>query len=122
MLTKWMATRCAARSGEGIIAIYGVIAVLSSTSAESAQANSLSTFASVHGHAMGAAGAMEFVASVMALRAGQLPPTAFLETPDPRCDLDYIALEARSTGKLRAVMSNSFAFGGSNSVLIARAI
>lgn len=82
----------------------------------------ISSTKAVHGHAMGAAGAMEFVASVMALRAGQLPPTAFLETPDPRCDLDYIALEARSTGKLRAVMSNSFAFGGSNSVLIARAI
>lgn len=81
----------------------------------------VSSTKAVHGHSMGAAGAMEFVASVMALRTGQLPPTAFLETPDPRCDLDYIALEARSVSKLGAVMSNSFAFGGSNSVLIARA-
>ncbi|MEO7399766.1 MAG: beta-ketoacyl-[acyl-carrier-protein] synthase family protein [Polaromonas sp.] len=75
----------------------------------------------VHGHAMGAAGAMEFIASVMALRRGQLPPTAFLEQPDPRCDLDYIPLTARDCPDLRTVMSNSFAFGGSNAVLIARA-
>ena len=74
----------------------------------------------VHGHAMGAAGAMEFLASLLALRSGQLPPTAFLETPDARCDLDYIALEARTSTGLRAVMSNSFAFGGSNAVLIAK--
>jgi 3-oxoacyl-(acyl-carrier-protein) synthase len=64
---------------------------------------------------------MEFIASVMTLRSGELPPTAFLETADPRCDLDYIALKARTTRNLRAVMSNSFAFGGSNSVLIASA-
>ncbi len=79
----------------------------------------ISSTKSVHGHAMGAAGAMEFIASVMALRSGQLPPTAFLETPDPRCDLDFIALKARTAPGLQAVMSNSFAFGGSNSVLIA---
>ncbi|MES2280350.1 MAG: beta-ketoacyl-[acyl-carrier-protein] synthase family protein [Pseudomonadota bacterium] len=89
---------------------------------EAAASLPISSTKAVHGHSMGAAGAMEFMASVMALRAGQLPPTAFLETPDPRCDLDYIALQARSTGKLRAVMSNSFAFGGSNSVLIASAV
>lgn len=75
----------------------------------------------VHGHAMGAAGAMEFIASVMALRAQQLPPTAFLENPDPRCDLDYIPRVARDCSGMRAVMSNSFAFGGSNAVLIAKA-
>ena len=80
----------------------------------------ISSTKGVHGHSMGAAGAMEFMASVMALRARQLPPTAFLETPDPRCDLDYIPLVAREAGGLRAVMSNSFAFGGSNSVLIAK--
>jgi 3-oxoacyl-[acyl-carrier-protein] synthase II len=74
------------------------------------------------GHAMGAAGAMEFVASVMSLRSGQLAPTAFLQTPDERCDLDYLALQARSVPKLRAVMSNSFAFGGTNAVLIAKQV
>lgn len=85
-----------------------------------ADALPVSSTKGVHGHSMGAAGAMEFLASVMALRAGQLPPTAFLETPDPRCDLDYVPLQARDSRGLRAVMSNSFAFGGSNSVLIAK--
>jgi 3-oxoacyl-(acyl-carrier-protein) synthase len=88
------------------------------------QASSLpvSSTKAVHGHAMGAAGAMEFVASVMSLRSGQLAPTAFLKTPDERCDLDYIALQARDAKNLRAVMSNSFAFGGSNAVLIAQQV
>ncbi len=80
----------------------------------------ISSSKGVHGHAMGAAGAMEFIASVMALRAGQLPPTAFLNSPDPRCDLDYIPLTPRDATGIRAVMSNSFAFGGSNAVLIAK--
>lgn len=80
----------------------------------------ISSTKAVHGHAMGAAGAMEFVASVMGLGSGQLAPTAFLQMPDERCDLDYIALQARSVKNLRAVMSNSFAFGGSNAVLIAK--
>ena len=87
---------------------------------DTANALPISSTKGVHGHSMGAAGAMEFMASVMALRAGKLPPTAFLETADPRCDLDYIPLVAREARALRAVMSNSFAFGGSNSVLIAK--
>ena len=82
----------------------------------------ISSTKSMHGHCMGAAGAIEFMASVMALRSGQLPPTAFLSTPDERCDLDYIPLEARTVKNLNAVMSNSFAFGGSNAVLIAKAV
>jgi len=80
----------------------------------------ISSTKAVHGHAMGAAGAMEFAASVMSLRTGQLAPTAFLHTPDERCDLDYIPLQSRSVKNLHAVMSNSFAFGGSNAVLIAK--
>lgn len=82
----------------------------------------ISSTKAVHGHAMGAAGAMEFIASVMALQSRQLAPTAFLQTPDERCDLDYIALQARRVKNLRAVMSNSFAFGGSNAVLIAKSV
>jgi 3-oxoacyl-[acyl-carrier-protein] synthase II len=81
----------------------------------------VSSSKALHGHAMGAAGAMEFIASLLALRAGKLPPTAFLEHPDPRCDLDYIPLIARDCPGLQVVMSNSFAFGGSNAVLIAKA-
>lgn len=82
----------------------------------------ISSTKAVHGHAMGAAGAMEFAATVMSLQTGQLAPTAFLRMPDERCDLDYIPLEARQVQGLRAAMSNSFAFGGSNAVLIAKAI
>jgi 3-oxoacyl-(acyl-carrier-protein) synthase len=82
----------------------------------------ISSTKAVHGHAMGAAGAMEFAASVMSLCTGQLAPTAFLHTPDERCDLDYIPLVARQVKGLRAVMSNSFAFGGSNAVLIAKSV
>ena len=89
--------------------------------ANDAQRLPISSTKAVHGHAMGAAGAMEFAARVMSLNTGQLAPTAFLQTPDERCDLDYIPLEARTVHGLRAVMSNSFAFGGSNAVLIARA-
>ena len=87
-----------------------------------ASALPISSTKGLTGHSMGAAGAMELVASVMAVRSGSLPPTAFLEMPDPNCDLDYIPLEARSVKGLRAVMSNSFAFGGSNSVLIAKSV
>ena len=81
----------------------------------------ISSTKALHGHAMGASGAMEFIASVMSLGSGELAPTAFLQTPDERCDLDYIPLVARRVLGLNAVMSNSFAFGGSNAVLIAKA-
>jgi 3-oxoacyl-(acyl-carrier-protein) synthase len=82
----------------------------------------ISSTKALHGHSMGAAGALEFAASVMSLGSGQLAPTAFLQLPDERCDLDYIPLVARQVQCLRAVMSNSFAFGGSNAVLIAKAV
>ena len=82
----------------------------------------ISSTKALHGHAMGASGAMEFTASVMSLRTNQLAPTAFLHTPDERCDLDFIPLAARTVRGLTAVMSNSFAFGGSNAVLIAKAV
>ena len=80
----------------------------------------ISSTKALHGHAMGASGAIEFIASVLALGAGQLPPTAFLEQPDARCDLDYIANVSRTAHNLRAVISNSFAFGGTNAVLVAK--
>jgi len=74
----------------------------------------------MHGHTLGAAGALEFVLTVQALRARQVPPTAFLDDPDPECDLDYVPLTARDVPGLRVAMSNSFAFGGSNAALIVR--
>jgi 3-oxoacyl-[acyl-carrier-protein] synthase II len=80
----------------------------------------VSSTKSMHGHLLGAAGALEFVASVLALERQVIPPTINLHAPDPECDLDYVAGGARSGVKLAAAMSNSFAFGGTNAVLICR--
>jgi len=80
----------------------------------------VSSTKSMHGHLLGAAGALEFVATVLALERQIIPPTINLHVPDPECDLDYVASGARSGVKLAAVMSNSFAFGGTNAVLICR--
>jgi 3-oxoacyl-[acyl-carrier-protein] synthase II len=74
---------------------------------------------SMHGHVMGATGAIEFLASLAALAGQFIPPTINLAQPDPDCDLDYVPNVAREGVPLRHVMSNSFAFGGSNAVLIA---
>ncbi|MEO6081270.1 MAG: beta-ketoacyl-[acyl-carrier-protein] synthase family protein [Steroidobacteraceae bacterium] len=81
----------------------------------------VSSTKSMHAHLLGAAGALEFVIAVAALKRGTVPPTMHLDVPDPACDLDYVADVARSGVALRAVMSNSFAFGGTNAVLIASA-
>lgn len=87
---------------------------------EHARALLVSSTKAVHGHALGAAGALEFVLAVQALTCGAVPPTAFLAHADVECDLDYVAQQARDAVPLKAVMSNSFAFGGSNASLIAR--
>jgi 3-oxoacyl-[acyl-carrier-protein] synthase II len=88
---------------------------------ERAYAIPVSSTKSMHGHLLGAAGALELVAAVMAMRRGVLPPTLHLAVPDPECDLDYVANEARKKPDIRSVMSSSFAFGGTNAVLIAMA-
>jgi 3-oxoacyl-[acyl-carrier-protein] synthase II len=80
----------------------------------------VSSTKALHGHLLGASGAVEFIAALMALRTGTLPPTCHLSHPDPQCDLDFVPNEARHGVALRAVMSNSFAFGGTNAVLIGR--
>ncbi|MEQ6292157.1 beta-ketoacyl-[acyl-carrier-protein] synthase family protein [Vogesella sp. GCM10023246] len=80
----------------------------------------VSSTKAMHGHLIGAGGILEFALSVLAMRSGSLPPTATLEQPDPRCDLDYIPLQARHGRDVRAIMSNSFAFGGSNVSLVAK--
>jgi 3-oxoacyl-[acyl-carrier-protein] synthase II len=80
----------------------------------------ISSTKSMHGHLLGAAGAVELVATVLALNKGTVPPTANLAVPDPECDLDYVPGKARTGLALKAVMSNSFAFGGTNAVLIVR--
>jgi 3-oxoacyl-[acyl-carrier-protein] synthase II len=80
----------------------------------------VSSTKSMHGHLMGATGAVEFMAAVLALQHNAIPPTINLHEPDPECDLDYVPNHGRTDVKLNAVMSNSFAFGGSNAVLIAK--
>ncbi|MEZ5426797.1 MAG: beta-ketoacyl-[acyl-carrier-protein] synthase family protein [Pyrinomonadaceae bacterium] len=76
----------------------------------------VSSTKSMHGHTLGAAGAIEAVATVLALKNGVLPPTANFTEADPECDLDYIPNEAREV-KVEAALSNSFAFGGLNATL-----
>jgi nodulation protein E len=79
----------------------------------------ISSTKSMHGHALGAAAALECVATVLALRDGWLPPTANFSEPDPECDLDVIPNEARQA-EVEYAISNSFAFGGLNAVLALR--
>lgn len=74
----------------------------------------------LHGHLMGATGALEFIAAIEALRRRIAPPTAHLWQPDPACDLDYVPLHAKPLARAEVAMSNSFGFGGSNAVLVAR--
>ncbi|AKF24108.1 3-oxoacyl-ACP synthase [Sulfurovum lithotrophicum] len=73
------------------------------------------------GHCLGAAGAIEAVVSLMAMRDGVLPPTINYTTPDENCDLDYVPNKARKAN-LNVVMSNSFGFGGTNGVVIFKKI
>jgi nodulation protein E len=79
----------------------------------------VSSTKSMHGHALGAAGALEAIASVLALREGILPPTANYLEADPECALDVLPNEARVRAA-GAALSNSFAFGGLNAVLAFR--
>jgi 3-oxoacyl-[acyl-carrier-protein] synthase II len=71
------------------------------------------------GHCLGAAGAVELVATVLAVRHGFAPPTANLEEPDPECDLDYVPREAREM-PIRVAISNSYGFGGNNTSVVVR--
>jgi 3-oxoacyl-[acyl-carrier-protein] synthase II len=80
----------------------------------------VSSTKSMHGHLLGGSGALEFGAALMPFEHGMLPPTAFLEQPDPACAVRHVPRAAERVEKPRAVMSNSFAFGGSNVVLIAQ--
>ncbi|MGI6299659.1 MAG: beta-ketoacyl-ACP synthase II [Verrucomicrobiota bacterium] len=78
----------------------------------------ISSTKSMTGHLLGAAGAMEMAASVLAIHNGLVPPTINLETPDPDCDLDYVPNKARSM-KVRAILNNALGFGGHNATLCA---
>jgi 3-oxoacyl-[acyl-carrier-protein] synthase II len=79
----------------------------------------ISSTKSMTGHLLGAAGGIEFAASVLAIKDNILPPTINYETPDPDCDLDYIPNQSRKI-PVDIVMSNSLGFGGHNASLIVR--
>lgn len=81
----------------------------------------VSSTKSMHGHALGAAGGLELVATIRAIGAGIAPGTANFNQPDPDCDLDYLPNQARRM-EIYTAISNSFAFGGLNAVLVVRAV
>jgi 3-oxoacyl-(acyl-carrier-protein) synthase len=81
----------------------------------------VSSTKSAIGHLLGAAGAVEAVASLGAIERGLLPPTINYEEPDPECDLDYVPDGPREAPDLKLALSNSFGFGGQNACLAIRA-
>ncbi len=95
---------------EAIKAVFG----------EATQDLAVSSTKSMHGHLVGAAGALECAITALALRERRIPPTANLTAPDPGCDLDCVAGVGRDAPDLEFAMSNSFAFGGSNATLVLR--
>ena len=72
----------------------------------------------LHGHLLGAAGAVELIATIMAMQRRTIPPTCHYRIPDPACDLDFVPNVAREDVDLHCAMSNSFAFGGTNVSLV----
>lgn len=83
----------------------------------------INSIKSMLGHSMGAAGAIEFIATILAIDNKLIPPTINYEETDPQCDLDYVTEGARVVGgnaPLRTALSNSFGFGGNNAVLVVR--
>ncbi|MCM2310601.1 MAG: beta-ketoacyl-ACP synthase II [Steroidobacteraceae bacterium] len=81
----------------------------------------VSSTKSMTGHLLGAAGVVEAIFCILAIRDGVLPPTINLENPDPACDLDYVPGAAREA-RVQVALSNSFGFGGTNGSLVFRAL
>ena len=77
---------------------------------------SMSSTKSAIGHLLGAAGSVESIFSILAIRDGLVPPTLNLDSPSPCCDIDLVPKQARSTDAL--ALSNSFGFGGTNASLV----
>ena len=95
------------------------VAAVKSVFGGHAQKLAMSSTKSMTGHLLGAAGAVEAIFSVLALRDGILPPTINLDNPDEGCDLDFVANQSRKSD-VRVALSNSFGFGGTNGTLIFR--
>jgi 3-oxoacyl-[acyl-carrier-protein] synthase II len=87
---------------------------------EHARRTPVSSTKGATGHCFGAAGAIEAIFSLLALRDRVVPPTINYEQPDPDCDLDYVPNEARSVAGLEVAVSNSFGFGGHNASIVLR--
>ncbi len=85
-----------------------------------AQQVAISSTKSMHGHLVGASGALECAITALALHERRIPPTANLTVLDPACDLDCVANVGRDAPNLEIALSNSFAFGGSNATLVLR--
>ncbi len=83
-------------------------------------APAFSSVKSMLGHLIQAAGAVELMTCVQAIRTGWIPPTINLHEPDPRCDLDHVPNEARNLGRVDVCMSNGFGFGGQNNTVLVR--
>ena len=96
------------------------IEAIKRTFGAAAQRVAVSSTKSMHGHLVGASGALECAITALALNERRLPPTANLTAPDPACDLDCVAGVGRDAPELEVALSNSFAFGGSNATLVLR--
>ena len=100
--------------------IAETISIKNTFRGEGAKQLLVSSTKAIHGHTLGAAGALELLITVQAMQKGIAPGTAFLEVPDPECDLNFLPLRSVEI-PISYAMSNSFAFGGSNvSLLLAR--
>ncbi len=97
----------------------GETAVIKQAFGDHARKLAVSSTKSMTGHTLGAAGAIEAIASILALRDGVLPPTINYRTPDPDCDLDYVPNQARQQ-KVEYALSNNLGFGGHNASLVFR--
>ena len=88
---------------------------------DNAPAIPMSSIKSMMGHLIAAAGAVELITCILAMRNGMIPPTINLNDPDPDLDLDYVPNVAREA-EVRTCLSNTFGFGGQNDTLIVRAL
>ncbi len=90
--------------------------------ADKANELAVSSTKSMTGHLLGAAGGVETIVALLAVKNGVIPPTINYENPDPECDLDYVPNEAREVSDLQAAMTNSFGFGGHNACLVVKRV